>query len=323
MILDDIAASTRKRVDRARARRPIEELRTAAYASSASAVPSHASITSAAAPHQPLTPSDLDQATPGARFIEALRKPGPSFICEVKQASPSAGVISAKSDHLAVAHAYEQAGADAISVLTEPDFFRGDDRYLTEIAATSSLPCLRKDFVIDAYQLYEARLLGASAVLLIVALLDDGALADFIALAADLGLAALVEVHSAEEVERALAAGAPIIGANNRDLATFTVDLAVSERLRAIIPTDVPMVAESGIRTPADVRRMREAGADAVLIGEVLMRSGDVAATLAEFRQAADAVDVTDAADGVAGAANVADAANRVDADGVAKEGTS
>jgi indole-3-glycerol phosphate synthase len=241
---------------------------------------------------------------PGLRFREALARPGLSFICEVKRASPSAGVIASDFDHLASARTYEQAGADAISVLTEPDFFQGENRYLSEIAQASSLPLLRKDFVIDEYQIYEAHVLGASAVLLIVALLDDACLQDFVACAANLGLAALVECHTVEETERALAAGASIIGINNRDLATFTVDLALTERLRTHIPSGISVIAESGIRTPADAARMREAGADAVLIGEALMREVDVPAALRRFRQGsgieeADATGACKAGDGV------------------------
>jgi indole-3-glycerol phosphate synthase len=266
MILDDIAAKTRIRVEQTRAQHPLAEVREQAFVLA----------TTGALPGQ----------TPGARFEEALLHPGLSFICEVKQASPSAGQIAKDFDHLALARAYEQAGADAISVLTEPDFFKGENRFLAEISASSPLPTLRKDFVIDEYQLFEARLLGASAVLLIVALLADDQLLWFIHLAAELGLASLVEAHSANELERALAAGAQIVGINNRDLSSFTVDLATTEQLRALVPEGITVVGESGIRTPVDAARMYSAGVDAVLIGEALVCTPDIAATLTSFRNA-------------------------------------
>jgi indole-3-glycerol phosphate synthase len=221
----------------------------------------------------------------GASFAEALAAPGLSFICEVKKASPSKGLIAPDFDHLAVARAYAEAGADALSVLTEPHFFQGSPRYLAEVADEVSVPVLRKDFIIDGYQLHEARLLGARAVLLIVALLDDAELADFIATAHGLGLDALVEAHTEVEVERALAAGARIVGVNNRDLHSFEVRLETSLALRRAVPGDVLFVAESGIRTAEDVARLSAAGADAVLIGETFMRSDDKAALLARMRE--------------------------------------
>jgi len=215
-------------------------------------------------------------------FEAALARPGVSFICEVKKASPSAGVIAHDFPYLRIADDYAAAGAAALSVLTEPDFFQGDPRYLSEIAAKVPLPALRKDFVVDPYQLYQSRLLGASAVLLIVALLGDR-LADYVLIADALGLAALVEVHDEAETELATAAGARVIGVNHRDLRTFTVDLGLSERLRPLIPEDVVLVAESGITTPADVQRLRQIGVDAVLVGETLMKAADKAARLGEL----------------------------------------
>jgi indole-3-glycerol phosphate synthase len=208
-----------------------------------------------------------------------------SFICEVKKASPSKGVIAQDFDYLDIARSYERAGAAAISVLTEPNFFQGSPRYLADIAATVSVPTLRKDFIVDAYQIHEAASLGAAAVLLIVALLDDERLATFIACAHSLGMDALVEAHTEREVRRALAAGARIVGVNNRDLHSFEVDLSVSVRLREAVPRDVLYVAESGIRSVDDVARLAAAGVDAVLIGETLMRSGDRAALLARMRE--------------------------------------
>ncbi|MDR0837465.1 MAG: indole-3-glycerol phosphate synthase TrpC [Propionibacteriaceae bacterium] len=217
---------------------------------------------------------------PPPSFEDALRRPGVGFICEVKKASPSKGVIAADFPYLEIAREYVAAGASAISVLTEPNHFLGSDEYLREIAAEAPIPVLRKDFVVDEYQIWQAATLRASAVLLIVALLDDDTLARFIALTHQLGMSALVEAHDDTELRRALAAGARIVGINNRDLTTFNVDLATSERLGALIPDDVLFVVESGLATRADVERVVAAGADAVLVGETLMRSADKRAAL-------------------------------------------
>jgi indole-3-glycerol phosphate synthase len=219
-------------------------------------------------------------------FARALRKPGLSFICELKRASPSKGVIAARFPHLDIARAYAEAGADALSVLTEPVYFLGGDAYLKEVAAAVPLPALRKDFTVDAYQICEAKTLGAAAVLLICALLPLGRLREFLACAHALGLSALVEVHTEEELETALAADAAIIGVNNRDLASFAVDLSLSERLGKRIPKDKIFVAESGIAGPADIGRLSAAGADAVLLGEALMRADDKRAFLKTLRDA-------------------------------------
>lgn len=217
------------------------------------------------------------------RFERALATPQLSFICECKKASPSKGLIAADFDYLSIARDYERAGADAISVLTEPKWFLGSEKYLEEIAATVSTPCLRKDFTVDEYMIYHARVLGAEAVLLITSLLTDTQLADYIAVADGLGIGALVETHDAAEVERALKAGARIIGVNNRNLKDFTVDNANSERLSALIRGKALFVAESGVQTAGDVLALRRAGADAVLVGEALMKSADKAAKLREL----------------------------------------
>ena len=217
-------------------------------------------------------------------FEKALRKPGVAFICECKKASPSKGIIAPDFPYLEIAREYEAAGADAISVLTEPKWFLGSDRYLQEIAQSVSLPCLRKDFTVDAYMIYEAKLLGASAVLLICSILEEGVLREFVELCDALGLSALVEAHDAEEVGMALRAGARMIGVNNRNLADFSVDTDNSCRLRALIPSDVIFVSESGVKTAADVAALREIGADAVLVGETLMRAPDKMAKLNELR---------------------------------------
>ncbi len=217
-------------------------------------------------------------------FERALKKEGMSFICECKKASPSKGLIAPDFPYLKIAKEYEAAGADCISVLTEPKWFLGSDEYLREIAAAVKTPCLRKDFTVDDYMIYEAKVLGASAVLLICAVLSEQQIRDYIAVCDALGLSALVEAHDEGEIGMALNAGARIIGVNNRNLKDFTVDTENSRRLRALIPGDVVFVSESGVSSPEDVRRLREIGADAVLIGEALMRADDKKAKLGELR---------------------------------------
>ena len=223
-------------------------------------------------------------AATGFPFENALRSPDIAFICEVKKASPSKGIIAEDFPYRAIAAEYEAAGASAISVLTEPFYFKGDDRHAAEIAASVSLPVLRKDFTVDSYMIYEAKVLGASAVLLICAILDTDTLAEYIGIAHSLGLSALVETHCEAELDMALAAGAGIIGVNNRDLKTFEVDLAVSERLRKLTPPDKLFVSESGVNSPEDISRLRDIGADAVLIGERVMRSADKKAEIERLR---------------------------------------
>ena len=255
-ILDQLADYARQRVEEAKRQTPLAEIKQQALA---------------------LPKGDF-------RFEKALTKPGLSFICECKKASPSKGLIAADFPYLQIAKEYEAAGADAISVLTEPKWFLGSDRYLEEIASAVSTPCLRKDFTVDEFMIYQAKLLGASAVLLICAILDDAQLRKYLALCDGLGLSALVEAHDEAEVDRALSAGARILGVNNRDLKNFTVDTENSRRLRARIPEDVLFVSESGVRTAEDVARLAAIGADAVLIGETLMRAPDKTAKLRELK---------------------------------------
>jgi len=257
MILDEIAARTRLRIARLKQEKPLEVVMAEANA----------------------LPADT-----GFPFEQALRRPEMAFICEVKKASPSKGVIAADFPYLEIARDYEEAGAAAISVLTEPDYFLGSDRYLAEIARAVRIPVLRKDFTVDPYQIYEAKCLGASAILLICALLDTATLSAYIQTAHRLGLSALVEAHTGEEVQSALAAGARIVGVNNRDLQTFTVDLSVSRRLRPMVPESILFVSESGIRTAEDIARLRAIGVNAVLIGETFMRSPDKKRQLAILR---------------------------------------
>ena len=217
-------------------------------------------------------------------FAAALRKPGLSFICECKKASPSRGLIASAFPYLQIAKAYEAAGADAVSVLTEPKWFLGCDAYLRQIAGAVALPCLRKDFTVDEYMLYEAKTLGAAAALLICAILDEVQIRDYIQICDALGLDALVEAHDEAEAEAALRSGARILGVNNRNLKDFSVDPGNSRRLRELIPRDVLFVSESGVKSEEDVAGLRSLGADAVLIGETLMRAPDKRAKLAELR---------------------------------------
>lgn len=217
-------------------------------------------------------------------FEQALRCDGLSFICECKLASPSKGLIAPHFPYLEIACAYENAGANAISVLTEPSAFLGDARYLQDIASAVHIPCLRKDFIVDEYMIYEAKLLGAQAVLLICAILDTPTLAAFLRCCNELGLSALVEAHNKQEISNALAAGARIIGVNNRNLHDFSVSTNCATELRKYVPPEIAFVAESGIKSATDVLEAYNAGADAVLVGEAMMRAEDKAAELAKLR---------------------------------------
>lgn len=221
------------------------------------------------------------------RFERALKGAELSFLCEVKRASPSKGIIAPEFPYREIARDYEAAGADCVSCLTEPKWFLGSDDIFREIRAEIRIPMLRKDFTVSDYQIYEAKCMGADAVLLICALLDADALARRLAICGELGLSALVETHDEAEIRAAVSAGARVIGVNNRNLKDFTVDLANAARLRALVPPRAVFVAESGIRSAGDVKALREAGADAVLIGETLMRAADRRGLLAEFREAA------------------------------------
>jgi indole-3-glycerol phosphate synthase len=256
MILDEIAEKTRERIALAKNDIPLNEIRRQAE----------------------------EAPKPKANFYDALKKPGISFICEAKKASPSKGIIAEDFPYLQIARDYEAAGASAISCLTEPFYFKGSDEYLKEIAAEVSIPVLRKDFTIDSYMIFQAKAYGASAVLLICALLDTSELKEYQAIATELGLSALVEAHDEREIESALDAGAKIIGVNNRNLKDFTVDINNSARLRRLVPREIAFVSESGIKTADDIRALVENGTDAVLIGETLMRSRDKKAMLDELR---------------------------------------
>ena len=213
-------------------------------------------------------------------FKTNLQTDGMSFICECKKASPSKGIIAEKFPYLQIAKDYEKAGANCLSVLTEPKWFLGKDEYIKEITTEVSVPCIRKDFTVDEYMIYEAKALGASAVLLICSLLDKDTIKAWLHLTHELGMSALVETHNETEMDMALSLGAGIVGVNNRNLKDFTVDVGNSGRLRSMVPKEVVFVAESGIKSREDVARLEEIGADAILIGETLMRAADKKAML-------------------------------------------
>ncbi|MBO4515038.1 MAG: indole-3-glycerol phosphate synthase TrpC [Lachnospiraceae bacterium] len=246
-ILEEIAAYTAERIEEEKKKLPLKDLEKEAYA-----LPKGEGV-----------------------FEKALRKEGLSFICECKKASPSKGIIAEDFPYLSIAKEYEEAGADCLSVLTEPKWFLGSDAYVREITREVKLPVLRKDFTIDEYMILQAKCMGASAVLLIVAILSPEQIKKGLALCDELGLSALVETHDETEADIALNAGARVIGVNNRNLKDFSVDNTLAERMRRLIPEEAVFVSESGVKTAEDIRRITEAGADAVLVGETLMRAAD------------------------------------------------
>ena len=258
-ILEQLADHARFRVEEAKKIRSLDEIRNLAEAAAA----------------EKDRPADFEEALSGGDL---------AFICECKKASPSKGLIAADFRYLETALAYEEADAAAISVLTEPKWFLGSERYLQEIASKVKIPVLRKDFTIDEYMIYETRVLGASAVLLICSILDEGRLRSYRQLCDEIGLSALVEAHDEAEIDTAVRAGARIIGVNNRNLKDFSVDTGNTARLRALVPEGTLFVAESGVSGPEDVKRLKEAGADAVLIGEALMRAPDKKKKLMELK---------------------------------------
>ena len=255
-ILDQLADYARERVAAAKSVRPLEQVRAEALA---------------------LPKGDFT-------FEKALRKEGISFICECKKASPSKGLIAPDFPYLEIAKEYEAAGADCISVLTEPKWFLGSDEYLKKIASAVSIPCIRKDFTVDEYMIYEAKILGASAVLLICSILSEEQIREYIGICDELGLSALVETHDEEEVAVAVRAGARIVGVNNRNLKDFSVDTGNSARLKSLVGDDIIFVSESGVKDGNDVAELRKIGVDAVLVGEALMRASDKKAKLKELR---------------------------------------
>lgn len=268
-ILNEIAAKTKERIQKEKLEIPEKDLIQMIQKRKVQMLlhPEQQSITSRT-PHS---------------FYQALKKEGMSYICEVKKASPSKGLIAPAFPYLEIAKEYQEAGAAAISCLTEPFYFQGSDRYLQEITAAVDIPVLRKDFTVDEYMIFQAAAYGAAAVLLICAILNDEQLKEYRELAEELGMDALVEAHDEEEAERALKSGARIIGVNNRDLKTFQVDMQNSILLRKLAPENVVFVSESGIKTSDDIRKLYDNQVDAVLIGETLMRSQDKKAALEEL----------------------------------------
>ena len=255
-ILTEIAAYTKERYKKTIAEHPLEEIKSLA----------------------------LSMPKGNFEFEKALQGDDLSFICEVKKASPSKGIIAETFPYLQIAKDYEAAGASAISCLTEPKWFLGSDKYLKEIASAVSIPVLRKDFTVCEYQIYEAKTLGASAVLLICALLNSNTISRYIKICDELGISAVVEAHDESEVKSALSAGARIIGVNNRNLKDFSVDVNNSTRYREMIPADTVFVSESGIKTHNDIEVLLKNKTNAVLIGETLMRADDKTAALKELR---------------------------------------
>lgn len=255
-ILDELADYAKLRVEKAKAVRSAEEVKSLALA----------------------------MPEGNFAFEKALKKDDIAFICECKKASPSKGIIAEDFPYLEIARQYEAAGADCISVLTEPKWFLGSDAYLREIAKTVNIPCIKKDFTVDEYMIYEAKLLSASAVLLICSILPEETIKKYIGICDTLGLSALVETHNEDEVRIAVRAGARVIGVNNRNLKDFTVDTENSRKLRSMIPDSAVFVSESGIQNADDINALREIGADAVLIGETLMRAKDKTAKLARLK---------------------------------------
>ena len=246
-ILDELAAYAKERVEEAKRKVPLSEMKSLA----------------------------LSMQKDDFSFERALKKEGLSFILECKKASPSKGLIAPEFPYLEIAREYEEAGADAVSVLTEPKWFLGKNDYLKEIASEVKIPCLRKDFTVDEYMIYEAVTLHAKAVLLICSILTREQLSEFLGICDSLGISALVECHDEKEIDLALSVNARIIGVNNRNLKDFSVDTENSKRLRSLIPDNVLFVSESGVKDENDVLDVRNSGADAVLIGEAMMRSGD------------------------------------------------
>lgn len=249
MILDEIAKKTTERVEKSKKERSVEELK------------------------KMIEEGTYVSNRGDFAFENALKGNTVKFICEVKKASPSKGVIAEDFPYLQIAKEYEKAGANAISVLTEPYYFLGSDEFLKEISKNVNIPIIRKDFTVDEYMIYEAKAYGADAVLLICAILSEKQLKEYKELADSLGLTALVETHDEKEIAMAMRAGARVIGVNNRNLKDFTVDINHSVELRKLVPEEIVFVSESGMKTREDIKRLEENKTNAVLIGETLMRS--------------------------------------------------
>lgn len=257
MILTKLADSTRDRVEREKKQIPLKMVKEQALA---------------------MKKGDFS-------FEKVIAEGDISFICEVKRASPSKGLLVEEFPYVQIARDYEEAGASCISVLTEPDYFKGDKKYLKEISENVSIPLIRKDFVIDEYMIYDAKIHGASCVLLICSLLNKETMVKYIEICDNLGMSALVEAHDEQEIQKAIEAGARMIGVNNRDLKTFTVDIGNSERLRKLVPDNILFIAESGIKTNTDINRLRKANVNGVLIGETFMKAENKKEMLQKLRE--------------------------------------
>lgn len=255
-ILDELALHAKERVEKAKLQKPLEAIKAEA----------------------------LKLKKGNFEFEKALKKSDMAFICECKKASPSKGIIAEEFDYLQIAKDYEKAGADCISVLTEPKWFLGSDEYLKEITSLVNIPCIRKDFTVEEYMIYEAKLLGASAVLLICSILTKEEIKHFIEICDSLGMSALVEAHDSVEIAMALECKARIIGVNNRNLKDFSVDTNNSRKLREAIPDDVIYVSESGIKDASDIKALKQVNVNAVLIGETLMKASDKTEKLKELK---------------------------------------
>lgn len=258
-ILNEIAGRTRERIEEEKKKIPLESLK------------------------EQILKREEEDKQEKKTFFQAMKKEGMSYICEIKKASPSKGVLAKDFPYVKIAKEYENAGASAVSCLTEPFYFQGANRYLAKITREIQIPVLRKDFTVDEYMIYQAKALGASAVLLICSILSDGQIKEYLHLTQELGMDALTEIHDEKELERAVNAGAKIIGANNRNLKTFEIDMENSIRLRALTPENLIFVSESGIRTREDIEKLYRNHVDGVLIGESLMKSRNKKETLLEL----------------------------------------
>lgn len=285
-ILQVIAAYTKERINREKQKQSLNNVRDLAetMAKSQSMEKSGSTANPGTMPPQNATPPK-NAATPPFPFKAALEKPGLSLICEAKKASPSKGIIARDFPYVDIALDYQAGGADAMSVLTEPKWFLGSDDYLREIHERVSLPLLRKDFTVDPYMIYQAKIMGASAILLICSILEKQQMQEYYNIARELGLSCLVEAHDEREIETAVSIGAGIIGVNNRNLRDFSVDTNNASRLKSLVPRDVLFVSESGFMSVEQVRSAAALGLDAILIGEFLMRSPDRVALLKQLKE--------------------------------------
>lgn len=275
-ILDTIAAYAKVRVAQDKEATPLEQIKETAFRK--------AGISEEMMRKGAVETFKKDPFPEDNLFYRNIKKPGIRFICEIKKASPSKGIIAEEFPYVEIAKEYEAAGADCVSCLTEPKWFLGSDQIFTEIRKSVKTPMIRKDFVVDEYQIYQAKVMESNAILLICAILDKDTIAKYLDICHSLGMVAIVETHDDKGIREAVEAGAKIIGVNNRNLKDFTVDIDNSQKLRSLVPGDILFVAESGIKTPEDIKALKEARVDAVLIGETLMRAKDKTMMLKKLR---------------------------------------